>query len=53
MYLDKITRDEQWRDKAGDASEEIAKSFDKSHFVDNMIEIYESVIEDMEIEESV
>lgn len=50
-FLDKlavITGDDKWRVKAGEYSEEIARSFDKSQFVDNMIAIYESVIDDMD-----
>lgn len=50
-FLDKlavITGDVNWRIKAGEFSEEIARSFDKSQFVENMIAIYESVIDEKE-----
>jgi len=38
-----ILEDVEWRDKAGHYSEQIAKSFDKGHFVETMEGIYESV----------
>uniref|UniRef100_UPI004056574A glycosyltransferase n=1 Tax=Acetatifactor sp. TaxID=1872090 RepID=UPI004056574A len=43
-----ITEDANWCAKAGEYSEEIARSFDKSQFVENMIAIYESVLDDKE-----
>ena len=40
--LNNIIEDSQWRESAGKHSQEIAESFDKSHFGDTMEAIYES-----------
>lgn len=44
--LEIIIRNEGWRIKAGKYSEEIAESFDKSHFTDVVETIYEATKED-------
>ncbi len=44
--LDIIIENSEWRKNAGKHSEEIAKSFDKSQFVETMLDIYESVLDE-------
>ena len=46
-YLDKMMQDNQWRKEAGRISEEIAETFDKSHFGDTMETIYEALTEEI------
>ena len=46
LHLDEMMKNAQWRKEAGRISEEIAESFDKSHFGDTMETIYEAVTED-------
>lgn len=42
--LNLVIENSEWRANAGKQSEKIAEAFDKSHFVDTMEAIYESVI---------
>lgn len=46
-FLDEMMQNEQWRKAAGKLSEEIAETFDKSHFGDTMETIYEAVAEEI------
>lgn len=45
--LGMVTTDADWCESAGEKSKEIAKTFDKGHFVDTMEDIYETVKEDI------